>query len=882
MKDTTQAFIIFGRVFDPADNQGIAGLTVEALDKDLLFDDRLGSATTNAEGQFQIQYDRADFQDLFFEAKPDIYLQVRNVQGEIIHTTIDKIRHASASVEEFSIAIPKQEAYSASLEHPRRYFKQSIAINPNYFGTASKQTATGELAFNPVFPLSRNTKYEELRCVGLYPEEDLLEAIIEVKLPYGFNVNYDPEHRHLCNKGSKEYVAFYIDNGTGWVSAGAPTQVSVRDLKAVNKNHLFYAVRRAFVPQQILNCFEPQILKVRAILSWEDIPTGPNFIPVWGNIKEIWVQIRPKYPVFMLADRIFPPPAIDWPELLDGVEPFPEEMPTALPVSLPKPQFVVSGDLDSIRETVERTIQGIEEEKQSGQVENARLEFSALIEENPNYFGSISAATNPEILAEDIAKLPPPTIQYLATQYSLDPSLLQPILPQNPKTKYEELTCVGLYPEEDLLEATIALKQPYGYNGDLCTLGSWEHVVFFIKWGARWEYVGQTRVRVHNIPAAQDRVLHYAVKVRIEDETIKNKLKPCQRENIVKVRALLSWNYLPPFIHKDPNWLPAWGNVLERHIQIRPKTGASILCDLEIVNDIHVANIAQSGPQRGYAYNPDDTVPPLDYNRPFGGVIAAWGNVKIPGAAYYRFRFKADNDSAWSTVLDKRMALNPSSWFPVIGRQPDGDGWFSIKEYQIDRGNYLLTPLIHWRSNGKNGTYQLKLELANDTKIPLPGQVAEVAIVLDNTSIAFYSFVNTPENLPASGVTVKDSAGNFKKCDEFVGTEPIKVYGNFRDDHFANFAVYIAGGNIIGKHPLTKTSTHIDIYGTQNAGNGTDGQEISSFTLYDVPQSPTVKCAYAIVLHVSDRAIVGRVRGYEFNTTRHSRKGYVTFNWSPM
>jgi len=673
---------------------------------------------------------------------------------------------------------------------------------------------------------------------------------------------------------------FFIDygDGAGWVSAGAATQVSVHNLASVNKHHLFYAVRRAFVPKQIFNCSEPQILKVRAILSWEKIPTGPSFTPIWGNVKEAWVQMRPKRrPV------VFSQIPVDLPVKLDMISPLPTSIPIPLPD--PQPQFSLSGDLTSLKETIELTTKAIELEKESGQVESQRLEFTTLIKQNPNYFGSISTAIEPQGFSEDINKLPLQAIQHLTSKYTINPKALQPIFPKNPKTKYEELTCLGLYPEEDLLEATIAIKLPYGFNGSLCALGSWEYVSFYIDWGTGWEYVDTARLQVHNINTDQ-KVLSYAVKAQLKN--VEDRLKPCESENMVRVRAILSWNHDPTLY--GPNYAPAWGNALERYVQIRPKTGTSAVCKLEIVNDVHIDEIIQSGSERGLAYDPLDTVPPLTYNRPFGGVIAAWGNVNIPGATYYRFRYSADNGATWSSILDPRAARNPVFWYPVIQRTPDPEGWFSIADYNIDKSNYSLTPLLNWGSYGRNNAHVLRLELADGTKTPIPGQDAEVAIQLDNTDIDFYTFYNTPISLPASGVVVKDTLGNFKKCDSFTGTDPIKVFANFRDDYFRSFTVTVAGGNISSSGEVVASGDfHTPVAGVFNAqgiigaaDNG-NGKEIASINLCTVPQSPAkVKCAYAVILQVFDRSIVGYVSGYEFNTTTHGRTGYVTFDWDPM
>ena len=81
----------------------------------------------------------------------------------------------------------------------------------------------GELV-NKLFPTDGDTSFEELRCVGLYPESDLLEAVLTVKQSTGYS-------GRLCGNGSTEYVAFWIDfnDGNGFQYMGTST-VNVHDL----------------------------------------------------------------------------------------------------------------------------------------------------------------------------------------------------------------------------------------------------------------------------------------------------------------------------------------------------------------------------------------------------------------------------------------------------------------------------------------------------------------------------------------------------------------------------------------------------------------------------------------------------------------------------
>ncbi len=103
--DENHGFWINGRVVSARTGRGLCGLKVYAVDKDLIWDDRLGEVLTNRDGRFKIGYDREDFQDLFFDHQPDIYLNVFDKKGELIHTTQNKVRYQAGKTEEFIIRI---------------------------------------------------------------------------------------------------------------------------------------------------------------------------------------------------------------------------------------------------------------------------------------------------------------------------------------------------------------------------------------------------------------------------------------------------------------------------------------------------------------------------------------------------------------------------------------------------------------------------------------------------------------------------------------------------------------------------------------------------------------------------------------------------------
>src|SRR5918996_2831859 len=75
-------------------------------------------------------------------------------------------------------------------------------------------------------------------------------------------------------------------------------------------------------------------------------------------------------------------------------------------------------------------------------IERERVQFRQLLAANPNYFGNL--ANSPFKVVKKIAS----------------------------NTTYEEITCVGYNPDRAELEATVHIKRPTGYGGDLCAGGT--------------------------------------------------------------------------------------------------------------------------------------------------------------------------------------------------------------------------------------------------------------------------------------------------------------------------------------------------------------------------------------------------------------------------
>ncbi len=170
-----------------------------------------------------------------------------------------------------------------------------------------------------------------------------------------------------------------------------------------------------------------------------------------------------------------------------------------------------------------------------------RHQFKALLLQNANYFGNLPGSS------------------------------LKPVKSLLTNTNFEQIGCVGYNPAKQLLEATIAIKQPFGYGGNACQAGTVEYVRFFVDYGGGWEDAGLTGVRVHDIPNGSDcsgsptKPLIYVAVLKLDPKT-----RPCWRPVLPKVRAILSWQWAPPAGNANAGWLPPWGNVVETHIQLQP------------------------------------------------------------------------------------------------------------------------------------------------------------------------------------------------------------------------------------------------------------------------------------------------------------------------
>jgi hypothetical protein len=97
-------WVIQGCISD-ANGRGISDLVVSVYDKDLVFDDRLGTITTDQNGDYRLVYRTRDFRDLI-ERNPDLYLDITDRSGTVCYTTKYAIKCNAGRTETINITLP--------------------------------------------------------------------------------------------------------------------------------------------------------------------------------------------------------------------------------------------------------------------------------------------------------------------------------------------------------------------------------------------------------------------------------------------------------------------------------------------------------------------------------------------------------------------------------------------------------------------------------------------------------------------------------------------------------------------------------------------------------------------------------------------------------
>jgi hypothetical protein len=691
-----------------------------------------------------------------------------------------------------------------TIEKERVQFKQLILQNPNYFGSIR------DSPFKSVLSMLNNTKYEELACVGLNIDHNMLEATVQIKLPYGYGGD-------LCHTGTTEYVRFYMDYGDGWEDVGiaafkAHDIPNTTDCTGAKILPLSYTVTLPITPKK-KGCDHPVLPKVRAILSWEAYPpeNDPDWDPPWGNKLTRYVQVKPLVlivpfqPGLTVVEPIESP--FPFPEF-EGLPPLPQPPPMPPPLKLIE-LMKLYGHEQVSKETRDKS--------------------EALVE--PHRFGFVEMQS---VMAAGVFN--PQAVQNKTLEWKslgLDWPAAMALLEQTSgNVSYEELICLGLDYNREWLVATFQVKKPSGYSGDLCHNGSLEYISFWADWDdqCEWQHLDTVSVRVHDILEIPEDGLYYSVLLRVNLDQYR---QSCEQPKIARVRAVLSWNQAPS--DDDPNKIPYWGNRKDVHVQIKhgPSGPAPTGPNIGILGGIGVDEIGTDGMTKPGALFSVTGFPADKWNPsrscPFGGKVVVHGP-PILGSMYRVWVQKVGSPDATRLTEPIRTTdqYGVGTW-----RYPNTDGFFT---YLPDSLN--LVDLLAWWNTTEDGLWEIWLETFTMI-VPPPGSpYPPIPVFL--TSQRHQILVDNTK--PVAEITIDGG-----DCELY--TPGTVLTGKFaaNDLHFGHFELYTTPSSMSPPDPKTGTPT-VSVGTYQTAPSPGD-----KWTLDTKGMKP---CGYVVRVSVWDRSIV--------------------------
>jgi hypothetical protein len=678
-------------------------------------------------------------------------------------------------------------------------FRALVLANPNYFGNIKVSP------FPPVLDIQLNRTYEEIGCVGFQPQFNRLDAVVYVNQPSGYG-------GAVCSAGTPEYVRFFLsaDNGATWQDAGL-TSFTAYDIPegTVGARRLEYAVTLQINPSKRF-CFVQNIYLVRAILSWNvpPPPNDPNFIPVWGDVHNTHIQIDP-LKLILIAELLqqakikLPPPLAS---VLDLAQPVP-----AAPLKT----------LGAAQLQVLYKGKNVEPHR------FALAELQQLISQ-PTLTDSLMA----------------PGFSGVLSELNLDlAAIIDQLFPTDGSTRYEELECIGLNPNQDALVGVIRVKLPNGYSGGPCTAGSREYVTFwgdFDNNGSFETCLGTTSVNVHDIEPIPREGLEYSVFLPVSLDKYR---RPCQQGAVVvPIRAILSWQTAAPC--SNPDFVPIWGNREQTLIHIKPgRAQAGHAPIIETVGGMGVPDINSAG----YANGPAALAGFVAKQSPFGGEVIITGHLANPtdissGAPPLKYRVFVNDGSGEQPLANpfsvERSQLLDGVWtfLPgVVVQAADASNFYTYREDLTGApGNAAIfvlgNVLARWQTAGKTGTWQIRIEAKDAADVIYPGNT--VTVRLDNEAPQF----------PPGSFTITSGGG---ACADFFIGDVIEGTYRVTDEHFnsLNLAVLPSmGGVFTAPVPLPRTYPTVSTFG--EAG------------IWKLDTTGMPKCGYVIRLSASDRTIV--------------------------
>ena len=624
-----------------------------------------------------------------------------------------------------------RQTIPVDMTNHRNNFTKLIVANPNYFGNLKG----GNLP-SPKVSIQGNTYYENLGCLGLQPQFDLLKAVLYINQDNGYSGG-------LCSPGSKEYVRFYLsfDSGATWQDQGL-TSLTVHDIQ--HDGRLEYAVEMPIKPH-ILSCKKTTPILARAILSWNVPPPAntPNYVPVWGNHVDAHIVARTAD--FILIKDLLNPSIIQ--ELGATID---LEQTIELKQTPVIPAELIAHYL-----------------KADVELHRAVFPFTNAVLEKPAMLSALQTSpllVNNELnidLSEAIAAI-------LSTEGNID---------------YEELNCIGLQPRAwlDHLVGVLKVKKPQGYSGSLCTKGSLEYVRFYMDFGSGWQDMGLSSVHVHDINKLPKTGLDFSVFLPVD---LTKYRKPCESGPVfAKMRAILSWNVAPP--PNTPSYKPVWGNAEETVVLLTPGAIISGSTPVPVISAVCGQSVADINPVTGLLNNGGFSDAPFGNSLWIGGHIGNAPDISS-GFAKLKYRLLSSTDGVnfnpVTTAFDVRLdEFTGGTWTfpPPVALTPLADGYV---EYQEDLVapvqifvNLNILGVLH--TAGDSNPYRwLQVEVKDSVNPAVTYLSNTVKVCVDNTA-------------PTASITMDQGA-----CSDIHVGKTITGTYTTADDHFGSVAIYVLGG----------------------------------------------------------------------------------------
>jgi hypothetical protein len=744
--------------------------------------------------------------------------------------------------------------------HPeeRAKFKSLILANPNYFGNLA------ESGFKAVKAMNVNTTYEQLMCIGLQPDADKLEAVVNIKRHTGYNSD-------ACSTGSREYVRFFVQHGATWVDLGS-VSFTAYDTAVTSPLPLSYSVQ-VDLDEVRKYCNEENFVNVRGILSWTWEPPAGNasWMPPWGNVVNVRVQIAPKWFFTIPLGELIKDKQLELkPDLLSQLN-----LDQTLQVKTPIPKSYAELKAQYANQNVPGHRIGFTE---AHKLLQNPITSDLLPTARPS---PATAAAGPSAVSASLLTLGPELGAIIAALQETQGD-----------TTFEQLDCVGYNPETRMLGGVITLKQSGGYLSGLCDAGSTEYVGFWLNYGGTWHSLGVAQVQVHDLPGVTaSNPLQYAV---FRGVNVPEYL--CNQIAGLPLRAILSWQSMPT----DPNTPPVWGNVVDTYIQpIIGDTSGQQRVRLMRINRVGIGGISDVaedvglGPMIGLA---DPTGDAQDCNNandsPFGGPIFIEGDFTIksdaffnptngqvlPGAKPLRYTVQVEGINPVSPPVQLTNSFgitvfpaNPPIGMPSVQMTQSVANVNGLSAYTYMEGmTQAVNPrtLAVWDAGGlAEGQYRITVtgfEWNGATYAPLATgpQTKDVYVYngYPHTELVLVNGVPTavPFQRPQVALHISSPSGD---CGDVAVGDTLQGTFSVTDRFFGSLSIALEPITINGI-PQPLNPVQITVGGVvqpdgvsfrQTAQAGTTGMS-GTWSLSTAGMTP---CGYTIVLSAWDRALVG-------------------------